>query len=32
MTFRRNASNMTRRARTALLVGCSLAGTLGVAQ
>ena len=32
MNFATVTSNMTRRARTALLVGCSLAGTLGVAQ
>ena len=32
MNFATVTSNMTRRARTALLVGCSLVGTLGVAQ
>jgi UrcA family protein len=32
MNFATITSNLTRRARTALLVGCSLAGTLGVAQ
>ena len=32
MNFATVTSNMTRRVRTALLVGCSLAGTLGVAQ
>lgn len=32
MNFVTVTSNMTRRARTALLVGCSLVGTLGVAQ
>ena len=32
MNFATVTSNMTRRARTALLVGCSLVGALGVAQ